>query len=156
MIGREVARPRMDISHDTEEMTRRVDALRRAPLFAELADDSLERIAQDMCEVDVPAGSLLIEARTIGNGMFVIEEGAVTVQPRGVEPIELGPGEVVGELALLLRDGSRTARVQAKTNVRCLSLDRHSFRQMMEAEPKLAIAMLENAVERLADLRPTP
>jgi CRP-like cAMP-binding protein len=46
--------------------------------------------------------------------------------------------------------------VQAKTNVRCLSLDRHSFRQMMEAEPKLAIAMLENAVERLADLRPTP
>jgi hypothetical protein len=79
MIGREVARPRMDISHDTEEMTRRVDALRRAPLFAELADDSLERIAQDMCEVDVPAGSLLIEARTIGNGMFVIEEGAVTV-----------------------------------------------------------------------------
>jgi CRP-like cAMP-binding protein len=145
----------MDVPHDTGQLTRRVDALRRAPLFAELPAPSLERIAHDMCEVEVPAGQLLIEAGMKGNGMFVIEEGSVVVQPRGVEPIELGPGEVVGELALLIKDASRTARVQAKTDVRCLSLDRQAFRQMIEAEPQLAIGLLENAVERLAELRPS-
>jgi CRP-like cAMP-binding protein len=87
--------------------------------------------------------------------MFVLLEGRVMVHARGVDK-ELGPGEVVGELALLLKDDSRTARVQAKTNVRCLSLDRQSFREMIEAEPKLAIGLLENAVERLAELRTSP
>ena len=141
----------METSHDTE-LTRRVDALRRAPIFSPLPAASLERVAGDMREVLLPAGSLLIEARTKGSGMYVIEQGSVTVHRRALQPVELGPGEVVGELALLLPDGSRTARVQAKTQVRCLALDRASFRRMMEAEPHLAIALLESAVVRLAEL----
>jgi CRP-like cAMP-binding protein len=146
----------MEIPNETEELTRCVAALRRAPIFAQLPETSLARIAGTMSEVEVAAGSLLIEARTKGSGMFVIEEGSVVVYPRGSEGIELGPGEVVGELALLLPDESRTARVQAKTFVRCFALDRQSFRQLMEAEPQLAIALLESAVQRLAELRPTP
>jgi len=146
----------MEASHDTDELTRRVDALRQAPLFAELEEESLQRIAREMREVLIPAGSLLIEAGTKGSGMFVLEEGTVVVHRRGLDAIELGPGEVVGELALLLRDEARTARVQAKTPVRCLALDRQSFRQMMEAEPQLAISLLESAVEKLAELRPPP
>ena len=145
----------METSHDTE-LSRRVAALRRAPIFAPLSDESLKRVAGEMREVAIPAGSLLIEARTKGSGMFVIEEGSVVVQRPAGEPVELGPGEVVGELALLLRDEARTARVQAKTAVRCLALARQPFREMMEAEPQLAIALLESAVQRLAELRPTP
>jgi CPA1 family monovalent cation:H+ antiporter len=146
----------LEIPNETEEHTRCVDALRCAPIFAQLPEATLKRIAQTMSSVEVPAGALLIEARAKGTGMFVIEEGSVLVYPRGSQPIELGPGEVVGELALLLPDESRTARVQAKTFVRCFALDRQSFRQLMEAEPQLAIALLESAVRRLAELRPTP
>jgi len=146
----------MDVSHDTQELTRRVDALRRAPIFAQLPEPSLTRIAHEMSEVEVAAGALLIEARMKGSGMFVIEEGSVVVHARGSDGIELGPGEVVGELALLLKDDERTARVQAKTPVRCLCLDRQTFRQVMEDEPQLAIALLESAVQRLAEVRKNP
>jgi CRP-like cAMP-binding protein len=93
---------------------------------------------------------VLIEPRAAGSGMFVIAEGTVVVQPRDVDPVELGAGEVVGELALLTEDGTRTARVQAVTEVRCLTLDRATLQQALEDEPKLAIALLQAAVERLA------
>lgn len=141
-------------SEIAEELERRVAALRRVPIFADLAETFLQRLAQMMGEVEVPAGHVLIEPRTKGSGMFVIEEGTVLVQARGTKRFEVGPGEVIGELALLMREGSRMARVQAKTPVRCLTLDRHSLQQALEEEPKLAIALLETAVERLAQLLP--
>jgi CRP-like cAMP-binding protein len=121
------------------------------PLFSELSLWSLERIARVASEVELPAGRVLIEPNAPGAGMFLIQEGTVVVHIRGKGPRELGPGEVVGELALLRRDGARSARVQAKTAVRCLAIDRESFRRLLADEPKLALAILEVVVERLSD-----
>ncbi len=134
----------------TDELTRRVVALRSATIFAGLDDPSLQRLADAMAEVELPPGHVLIEPGQPGAGMFVIEEGSVSVHPRGADPRALGPGDVVGELALLTRDGTRTARVQTTSAVRCLALDRTAFHEALEADPKLAIALLEIAVERLA------
>jgi CRP-like cAMP-binding protein len=58
---------------------------------------------------------------------------------------------VVGELALLRPDGARTARVQATSPVRCLAVDRRTFRQLLESEPTLALALLETLAERFGD-----
>jgi len=132
------------------ELDSRVAALRRSSVFGGLDEPFLKGLAFSMSEVTFPAGRVLIEPRAAGSGMFVIAEGTVTVQPRDVAPTELGPGAVVGELALLTRDGTRTARVQAVTDVRCLTLDRAALQQAFEEEPKLAIALLQSAVERLS------
>jgi CRP-like cAMP-binding protein len=128
----------------------RVAALRRSAVFGALDEPFLTRLAQSMAEVTFPAGHVLIEPRAPGSGMFVIDEGTVIVQRRDVDPVELGPGEVVGELALLTEDGRRTARVQAVTEVRCLTLDRATLQRALADEPQLAIALLQAAVERLA------
>jgi CRP-like cAMP-binding protein len=138
----------------SDELSRRVAALRRASVFGHLDDGHLQQLAGAMTEVALPSGHVLIEARAPGAGLFVLDEGTVVVQPKGSDAIELGPGEMVGELALLTRDGTRTARVQAKTDVRCLVLDRASFHEALEAEPKLAIAVLQAAVDRLASQLP--
>jgi CRP-like cAMP-binding protein len=127
----------------------RVDALRSVPLFAGLSKRTLEQIARASTVVDVPQGQVLIEPNAQGSGLFVIQEGTVAVQTRGRKRVELGAGEVVGELALLRPDGARTARVQAVSPVRCLALDRRSFRRLLETEPKLALALLETLAERL-------
>lgn len=87
-----------------------------------------------------------------GSGLFVIEEGAVTVEVPG-HSYDLGPGEFFGELALLT-DHPRAARVRAKTAVRCLALARHDFERILEAEPKLAVAMLRTVARRLVDQTP--
>ena len=133
------------------DLDRRVNALRRSSIFSELDDSFLTRLAGTMTDVELPAGHVLIEPRMPGAGLYVIEDGAVTVTPRSGEPVDLGAGDVVGEIALLARDGVRTARVQAKTPVRCLALDRASFQRALEEEPQLALALLQVAVERLAE-----
>lgn len=109
----------------------------------------MERIAGLATDFEAPAGLLLIEANEPGAGMFVIEEGVAAVQTR-TGRYELGPGEVVGELALFTAEGVRTARVQAKTDVRCLAVRRDDFCKLLLDEPTVAVALLEVLAERLA------
>jgi CRP-like cAMP-binding protein len=128
----------------------RIEALRRVPLFAGLDDADLGRLAQAVNEVEVPAGQLLVQPGTAGTGMFFIAEGTALVETRRDE-IELGPGQFFGELALMSEDATRTARVQAKTELRCLALDRASFRALVAEQPELAASLLEVALGRLAE-----
>jgi CRP-like cAMP-binding protein len=132
------------------DVDRRIAALKRSSIFAELDEPFLARLAESMTRVELPAGHVLIEARMPGAGLYVIEEGAVTVQPLVGDTRELGPGEIVGEIALLTPDGTRTARVQASTPLRCLALDRASFQRALEEEPALAVALLQIVAERLS------
>ena len=128
--------------------TDKLKALRAVPIFGGLSDESLERIAAIATEVEFPQGQVVIEARTPGSGMFVILEGRVSVHARGVDT-ELGPGEVIGEVALLRSDSTRIARVQALTEVRCLAVDRAGFRELVMGDGRLALALLENLAERI-------
>ena len=60
-------------------------------------------------EVDFPARAVLIERDHPDSGLFVILDGTVAVElPQ--QTVELGAGEVVGELSLLV-DVPRAARV---------------------------------------------
>jgi CRP/FNR family transcriptional regulator, cyclic AMP receptor protein len=130
----------------------RTDALARVPVFAGLSRRSLERIARIANDVELRAGQILIEPRAKGSGMFVLLDGVVTVGIRGQQVRELGPGDVVGELALLTPDALRTARVRAKTPVRCLAIARDDFRKVLNAEPRVAVSLLETVASRLASL----
>lgn len=113
------------------------ERLRSIPLFADLDEDSLGRLAAAATEVEAPAGRALIERGRPGAGLFVLEEGEVTVEaPEGVR--ELGPGEVFGERALLGDNINRTARVRAKTDVRCLAIGRPDLEQLLAEDPRLA------------------
>ena len=128
--------------------TDKLAALRAVPILAGLPDESLERIAAIASEVEFPQGQVVIEARTPGSGMFVILAGRVSVHARGLDT-ELGPGEVIGEVALLRSDSTRIARVQALTGVRCLAVDRAGFRELVMGDGRLALALLENIAGRI-------
>jgi CRP-like cAMP-binding protein len=127
-----------------------VEALRRISLFADLEAGQLERVAEAAKEVEVPAGQLLVQPGTKGTGMFFISEGTVVVETKR-EHIELGPGEFFGELALMSADATRTARVRAKTPLRCLALDREGFRELVTTHPEVGASLLEAALNRLAE-----
>jgi CRP-like cAMP-binding protein len=131
-------------------MTDAVDALRAVRIFRGLSDEELRRIAEMTGEVTFEQGQVLIEPRQAGSGAFLIVDGRVSVHARGVET-ELGPGDVVGELALLRSDSKRIARVQALTPVRCLAIERTAFRGLLAADVHLAIALLENVADHIPD-----
>lgn len=126
-----------------------VERLRAVPLFAELDDGELERVAAVCAEFEVPAGHVLIERGQPGSGMFCITEGTVTVElPHG--PVQLGPGEFVGELALLA-EITRIARVRAATPVKGFALGRVAFAELLDRDPHVAVRMLPVLARRLAE-----
>jgi CPA1 family monovalent cation:H+ antiporter len=113
------------------------DRLRAAPLFADLDDEHLDRLAAATSEFQAPAGQALIERGRPGSGLLVLEEGEVVVEaPEGRR--ELGPGDVFGERALLGERVNRTARVRAQTDVRCLAIARPELERLLAEFPTIA------------------
>ncbi|HEX9775785.1 MAG TPA: cyclic nucleotide-binding domain-containing protein [Actinomycetota bacterium] len=133
---------------ETETDAARVRALKAVPLFAGLPEDSLRSILDHATEFEVPAGQVLVEANHPGAGLFVIEEGTVSVGA-GPKKIELGPGEFFGELALLTTEATHATRVAAHTPVKALAIARADFQTLLTSEPKIALAMLSVVAERL-------
>jgi CRP-like cAMP-binding protein len=131
-------------------MTEAVEKVRAIPMFAGLDDAALERVASLFSEVEAPAGQVIVEHGQPGSGMFLLEEGTVSVElPQ--RPVELGPGEFFGELSILADDVPRTARVRSATPIRALVIGRPDFRRLLEEEPKIAVAMLPVLAHRLAE-----
>lgn len=131
----------------------RVARLRAIPLFSGVSDGSLGRIGTVMTEFEAAPGQVLMQQAHPGSGLLVVEEGTVVVEGPGKPPVELGPGEFLGELALLTSEGTHTARVRAKTSAVLLAIGRADFARLIEDEPKIAIAMLSGLAARLAGTR---
>lgn len=113
------------------------DRLGALPLFADLDDAQLERLAAVTSEFDAPAGQALIERGKPGAGIFVLEQGQAIVEaPEGRR--EIGPGDVFGERSLLGDGIERTARVRAQTDVRCLAIGRPEIERLLAEDPRLA------------------
>jgi len=113
------------------------DRLRALPLFADLDEENLERLAAATSEFEAPAGQMLIEFGAPGSGLFVLEQGHVVVEtPDG--RFELRAGDVFGERALVGDDIHRAARVRAQTDVRCLAIGRTEIERLLAEEPQFA------------------
>jgi NTE family protein len=98
-----------------------VDGARLAgiSLFAGLPEDELDTLASSASEVEFAEGAALTNEGDLGHCLFVIEFGKADVTS-GAETLgEVGPGDVVGEIAVL-SSGRRTASVVAKTPLRAL------------------------------------
>jgi CRP-like cAMP-binding protein len=120
------------------------DRLREVPLFADLDDEQLDRLAAAATEFEAPAGQALIERGGPGSGLFVLEEGEAIVEAREGERA-LGPGDVFGERALT-GGGLRTARVRAKTDVRCFAIQRVELDRLTAEDPEF-----EDRLRRLSE-----
>jgi CRP-like cAMP-binding protein len=129
-----------------------INDLHALPLLAGMSPDGLARVSACAAEVEADDGQVLALQDDPGSGMFVIREGTVAVELRS-GTLELGPGDFFGELALLIDDGARVARVRATTPVRCISIPRDDFLALVETEPSFALHMLRELARRLAEAR---
>lgn len=100
--------------------------LRGDRIFAPLPLATLERLTQDLTEIDVTAGAEVITQGDVGDRFYLIESGQVEViedgRPCRIESV----GESFGEIALL-RGEPRTATVRALEQTRLLALERGAF-----------------------------
>ena len=123
----------------------------RIAAFLALADvpaAELDELAAAMSEVEVEAGAKVITLDDYGTAIYFIEQGEAEVLTEGGEASQtLGPGDALGEIALLLT-GERTATVVARTPMRLLSLSGQDFERLRPRVPELERSLRRLGLER--------
>ena len=133
----------------------RVTVLENIDLFSGSNTKTLERIASITTEVECEQGRVLCKEGVGGDECFMIVDGSASVTIGGNEIGTVGPGSIVGELALL-DPGPRTATVTAATPMRLLVFSRSEFTTLIYSAPDVVRRMLtvEAHRVRLADQVP--
>ncbi len=121
------------------------EVLGRVPLFAELDEDELERVAGVFKERRFPAGETVIQQGSGAAAFFVIESGEATVYVDGAEQRVLGAGDYFGEMALI-DAGTRTASVTARSDLVCSGVTFWDFRPLVEQNGAIGWKLLESLI----------
>ena len=127
-----------------------VELLKRVPLFAGVKNRDLGRLAKVMSERTFAEGEAITTEGESGIGFFVIEDGNATVTLKGEILRTVGPGEHIGEIALI-DEGPRSATVTASTDLRCRGLAAWEFKSFVQEHPEVAWPLLETLASRLRD-----
>lgn len=126
--------------------------LKKVGLFAELGGKDLERLGRQMRERKFREGASVTQQGEHGVGFFVIAEGSATVTVDGDVRATLGPGDYFGEMALILKDGTRSATITAATDLRCYGLAPWEFKPFVAEHPGVAWALLQVLARRLQSM----
>jgi CRP-like cAMP-binding protein len=133
----------------------KVEALKRAPLFAGLSRKELAQLARVSEDLEVPPGKVLCKEGQSGREFFVIVDGEVEVTRNGKHVATRTGGEFFGEIALL-EETPRTATVTAKTPLRFFVLTRKDFRHLVNENPNVERKVLRALARRVVELSGDP
>ena len=107
------------------------DLFRNSPVFRELGP-----------------GQILFNEGDVENDMYVLTEGQAVIELGGLFFDEIGPGDFVGELAVI--DGSpRLATVITQTPCNFVRVDRQRFRLLVAENPAFALEIMAVMAKRL-------
>lgn len=129
-------------------MDERVELLERVPLFAQASRDVLEQIGAIAEEVDVPAGTALTHEGRHEGYFFIVVSGSVRIERGGQLVNTIGPGDFLGEIALL-DGGPRTATATTDSPCRLLSITHEQFYELVNTSQPVRTAIMEAAGRHL-------
>jgi CRP-like cAMP-binding protein len=129
----------------------KVEALRSVRLFERCSERDLRAVARLCTRIDVEEGFVLTAQGGPGDECFVIASGEAEVRVDGRVVAKAGPGECVGEQAVLDR-GRRTATVTARTPMTIYAVTGEEFRSLLDANG-VASRMLTALAGRLHSAR---
>jgi CRP-like cAMP-binding protein len=127
---------------------RKIDLIRRVPLFSGCSKKELERISMIADEIDFRSGKTLIKEGAPGREFFVLAAGTAEISRKGKRIDTAGPGEFFGEMALLT-DQPRNATVTTTSDVDALVITASSFRSLVESNPLIALKVMRAVADRL-------
>jgi CRP-like cAMP-binding protein len=132
--------------------------LRISPFFRELCEDhELVTLASGAELLTVPEGYVLMTAGDFGSAMFVVVEGTLAVRVeslgghRSKDVAHIGPGDLVGEMALMTGD-RRRATVTTETPVTAIRITKTAFEALLAQSPAVADRLEGLLARRAAEL----
>jgi CRP/FNR family transcriptional regulator, cyclic AMP receptor protein len=137
-----------------------VEVLQKCDLFRDFSDTGLNIFAAIASEKSVPAGAPLFAENMVGDSMFIVASGTVRITSRDGEGERtlavLGPGEYLGELALLARS-VRLVSAVAETPCELVEITQRDYYRIQPQKPqaclKLALAIAADLAHKLAEGR---
>jgi CRP/FNR family transcriptional regulator, cyclic AMP receptor protein len=123
-------------------------ALQASEFAAAVPADELERLDRLATTLSVSAGEQIVQINDVGREGFIVIDGQFTIQ-REDQTILVGPGSVIGELALITLK-PRTASVTATMDSTVYVLTRAEFSTLLDNCPNIARYVLDGAVRRSA------
>jgi CRP-like cAMP-binding protein len=132
-----------------------VDRSRLAPLsaLAGCPDEDLDAVARVASEREFAAGERLMAEGDFGHSLFLIEAGTAEALHEGTKIGDLGPGDVVGEVAVLA-SGRRIASVVATSPVHAIALFKRDVWRLENEAPEAARCLRAAMEKHVAQEQP--
>jgi len=135
---------------ETEAARARAQVMQELFLFHGLPFHARLRVSRICRDLKFSPGDTLVNEGVVGDAMYVIVQGSVSVSRNGVELARLSGGEHFGELGLL-EDQTRSATVLGTTHGSALVIDRAALHDFSSREPALGNALLWRLLHTLGD-----
>jgi CRP-like cAMP-binding protein len=125
--------------------------LERVPTFAQLGFSALQIVAIGSETKHLEDGEVLFRAGETADAGYVIQDGSLKLtkhDPRRADPsVTLGPGVLIGELALLTETVRPVTAIAAEPTT-VIRISRSLFRKVLEGFPEAARLMRDRLAER--------
>ena len=126
----------------------KIELIRSVPLFSRCTKKELAAIASESYEFHPKEGTKLTRQGQRGREFIVIVEGSAEVVKNGRRVASLGPGDFLGEIALLC-GAPRNATVTTTSPTRLLVLTERAFTRVIDQIPSIRANLLRALSERL-------
>ena len=124
-----------------------VSLLKTIPLFADVPDDKLRKIAPFAETDEFADGQVVVKEGGYSNHFFAIEEGTAKVERAGEHLADLEPGDVFGEQGLLEKQ-ERSATVIATSRLRVIKIEHWELSRMRKTMPEVVEELRRKVAER--------
>ncbi len=138
---------------DIDKLTDEARSLARVPLFKRLDAAELEHLAEEIDQVNYPAGETIFNEHDRGDALYILEEGSVRIwiydeDVKEETLAELKPGDFFGELAVLDR-GERSSSATAVTDVHLHRLSSDDFQKFLIEHPDASVDVICEIAQRM-------
>jgi CRP-like cAMP-binding protein len=128
-----------------------VNLLSTIEIFSGLNKDQLGKLAALFEKKTFSADEVIFEQGAVGDSIFIVQDGFVEIVVGGEHTlVNLGPGQIVGEMALVDR-GTRSATVRGATEVTTVYLmSSDKFEKLCEADTAIGYRVMRNIAADLS------
>lgn len=124
-----------------------VSQLKRIPLFSDVPDEALQKIAPFATTEEWPADKEIVKEGGFSNHFYAIEAGTAKVERGGDHVADLGDGDIFGEQGLL-EHSERTATVTSTSDIRLIKIEHWELSRMKKAMPEVIEELQRKVDER--------
>jgi len=129
----------------TEPHPEKLEKLHR---LEDLSNEDLKKVVDKGRHVRLPANWSLIWEKTPADKAYLIVDGEVAVRKGKEEIARLGPGDVIGEMAIVGHK-LRSASVVSLTPVEVIHFTKQALEELLDEVPAFGKALRETTDDRL-------